>query len=197
MTTFGFSKKNCALIRRYGWILRITPVLWIKARDCMKSGVNLVLQLQNKFLSKNQQTKSWCQLFILLFIGRSIEWKRSSIIHQDNTPIHESVLTMTKFNELKYELFDHTMYAPDVILSDLYLFQHPKYNGWKRTSVLLKNHHSDAFQWNGGTLELMYYAGIINNEKYNNLPINNMNIWSILKWICSCYLESTRLVNLW
>ncbi|EFN84600.1 Histone-lysine N-methyltransferase SETMAR, partial [Harpegnathos saltator] len=40
------------------------------------------------------------------------------IFHQDNAPTHKSVLSMFKFNELKYKLLDHPLYSPDLAPSD-------------------------------------------------------------------------------
>jgi len=48
------------------------------------------------------------------------------IFHQDNAPAHKSVLTMAKFNELKYELLEHPPYSPDLAPSDYYLFRNLK-----------------------------------------------------------------------
>lgn len=48
------------------------------------------------------------------------------IFHQDNAPAHKSVLSMSKFNELKYELLDHPPYSPDLAPSDFYLFRNLK-----------------------------------------------------------------------
>ncbi|EFN86528.1 Histone-lysine N-methyltransferase SETMAR, partial [Harpegnathos saltator] len=41
------------------------------------------------------------------------------IFHQDNAPAHTSVLSMSKFNELKYKLLDHPPYSPDLAPSEL------------------------------------------------------------------------------
>lgn len=38
------------------------------------------------------------------------------IFHQDDAFAHKSVLTMTIFSELKYELLDHPPYSPDSLL---------------------------------------------------------------------------------
>ena len=36
------------------------------------------------------------------------------IFHQDNAPAYKGVLTMIKFNELKYDLPEHPPYSPDL-----------------------------------------------------------------------------------
>lgn len=48
------------------------------------------------------------------------------IFHQDNARVHKSVLTMAKFNELKYELLEHPPYSPDLAPSDYFLFRNLK-----------------------------------------------------------------------
>lgn len=52
--------------------------------------------------------------------------KKKIIYLQDNAPAHKSVLTMAKFNELKYELLEHPPYSPDLAPSDYYLFRNLK-----------------------------------------------------------------------
>lgn len=48
--------------------------------------------------------------------------KKKIIFLQDNAPAHKSILTMTKFNELKYDLLEHPPYSPDLAPSDFFLF---------------------------------------------------------------------------
>ena len=52
--------------------------------------------------------------------------KKTIIFHQDNARVHTSFLTMVKLNELKYELFEHPPYSPDLAPSDYYLFRNLK-----------------------------------------------------------------------
>ena len=57
--------------------------------------------------------------------------KKTIIFHQDNARVHTSFLTMVKLNELKYELFEHPPYSPDLAPSDYYyhLTSHVLYIG--------------------------------------------------------------------
>ena len=52
--------------------------------------------------------------------------QHKKIFHQDNASVHKSVLTMTKFKDLKYELLEHPPYSPDLAPSDYYLFRNLK-----------------------------------------------------------------------
>ena len=52
--------------------------------------------------------------------------KKTIIFHQDNARVHTGFLTMVKLNELKYELFEHPPYSPDLAPSDYYLFRNLK-----------------------------------------------------------------------
>ncbi|KZC14057.1 Histone-lysine N-methyltransferase SETMAR [Dufourea novaeangliae] len=63
--------------------------------------------------------------YILLFYCR----KGKNAVHASknyNARVHTSVLTMAKFNELKYELLEHPAYSPDLAPSDYYLFPNLK-----------------------------------------------------------------------
>ena len=48
--------------------------------------------------------------------------KKKVIFHQDNAPCHKSIKTMTKFNELGFQLLPHPPYSPDLASSDYWLF---------------------------------------------------------------------------
>jgi histone-lysine N-methyltransferase SETMAR len=52
--------------------------------------------------------------------------KRKSLFHQDNAPVHTSVIAMAKINALKFELLPHTPYSPDLAPSDYFLFPNLK-----------------------------------------------------------------------
>lgn len=56
---------------------------------------------------------SWMKVFVR---------KYKIIFHQDNALAYKSVLGITKFNELKYELLEYPLYSPDLTSSDYYLF---------------------------------------------------------------------------
>ena len=52
--------------------------------------------------------------------------KKEILFHQDNAPSHTSAVAMAKIHEFRFELLDHPPYSPDLALSDLFLFPHPK-----------------------------------------------------------------------
>ena len=52
--------------------------------------------------------------------------KKKIIFHQDNAPLHTSVIAMAKLHELRYELLQQPPYSPDLVPSDFHLF--PKLN---------------------------------------------------------------------
>jgi hypothetical protein len=44
--------------------------------------------------------------------------KKKVLLHQDNAPVHTSVVAMSKIPELQFELIDHPPYSPDLATSD-------------------------------------------------------------------------------
>ena len=52
--------------------------------------------------------------------------EKESLFHQDNAPIHKSVIAMAKINELKFKLLPHAPYSPDLGPSDYFLFPNLK-----------------------------------------------------------------------
>jgi len=48
--------------------------------------------------------------------------KKKNIFHQDNAPVHKSVLAMGKLRDLHYELLEYTPSSPDLAPSDFFLF---------------------------------------------------------------------------
>jgi len=59
--------------------------------------------------------------------------KKKVLFHQDNAPVHTSVIAMAKINELKFELLPHAPYSPDLASSDYFLFPNlKKWLGGKR-----------------------------------------------------------------
>jgi len=52
--------------------------------------------------------------------------RKKIIFHQDNAPLHTSVIAMAKLYELRYELLQQPPYSPDLVPSDFHLF--PKLN---------------------------------------------------------------------
>lgn len=59
--------------------------------------------------------------------------KKKVLFHQDNAPVHTSVIAVAKINELKFELLPHAPYSPDLAPSDYFLFPNlKKWLGGKR-----------------------------------------------------------------
>lgn len=55
------------------------------------------------------------------FVKRDLIWRGKKIIfHQDNAPVHKSVVTIAKLNDLKYEFLDHPPYSSNLAPSDYY-----------------------------------------------------------------------------
>ena len=84
------------------------------------------------YLEKGKTINSEYYCNLLDQLDKNIREKRSGlqkktiIFHQDNARVHTSFLTMVKLNELKYELFEHPPYSPDLAPSDYYLFRNLK-----------------------------------------------------------------------
>ena len=59
--------------------------------------------------------------------------KKKVLFHQDNAPVHTSVIAMAKIHELKFELLPHPPYSPDLAPCDFHLFPNlKKWLGGKR-----------------------------------------------------------------
>ncbi|XP_023220365.1 histone-lysine N-methyltransferase SETMAR-like [Centruroides sculpturatus] len=54
--------------------------------------------------------------------------KKKVLFHQDNAPVHTSVIAMAKINELRFKLLPHAPYSPDLAPSDYFLF--PNLKNW-------------------------------------------------------------------
>ena len=52
--------------------------------------------------------------------------KKKVLFHQDNAPIHTSVIVMAKINELKFKLLPHATYLPHLASSDYFIFPNLK-----------------------------------------------------------------------
>ena len=48
------------------------------------------------------------------------------LFHQDNAPVHTSVIAMAKINDLKFKLLPHAPYPPDLAPSDYCFFPNLK-----------------------------------------------------------------------
>ena len=48
------------------------------------------------------------------------------LFHQDNAPVHASVIAMAKIDELKFKLLPHVQCSPDLASSDYFLFPNLK-----------------------------------------------------------------------
>lgn len=47
---------------------------------------------------------------------------QESLLPQDNTPSHESTISMAKLSEFGFQLRPHPLYTPELVLSDFFLF---------------------------------------------------------------------------
>ncbi|KAG5320103.1 SETMR methyltransferase, partial [Acromyrmex heyeri] len=52
--------------------------------------------------------------------------KKKVLFHQDNARVYTCPVSMTKFNEFRYELFPHPAYSPDLAPCDYFLFPNLK-----------------------------------------------------------------------
>ena len=48
------------------------------------------------------------------------------LFHQDNAPVHTSIIVMDKINESKFKLLPYASYEPDLAPSDYFLFPYLK-----------------------------------------------------------------------
>ena len=48
--------------------------------------------------------------------------KKKVLLHQDNAPCHKSIAMMAKLYELHFEWLPHSLYSPDLVPSDKWLF---------------------------------------------------------------------------
>lgn len=84
------------------------------------------------YLEKGKTITSAYYVSLLNQLNDKIREKRSGlkkkkiIFLQDNAPAHKSFLTITKLNDLKYDLLDHPPYSPDLAPSDFFLFTNLK-----------------------------------------------------------------------
>ena len=52
--------------------------------------------------------------------------RKNVLFHEDNVPVHISVITMAKINEWKFKLLPHAPYSSDLVPSDYFLFPNLK-----------------------------------------------------------------------
>ena len=80
------------------------------------------------FLPKGQTINSDYYVALLDRLEDAIKKKRPHmakkklLFQQDNAPVHKSMKTMVKLNDLRFELLPHPPYSPDLAPSDFYLF---------------------------------------------------------------------------
>ena len=48
--------------------------------------------------------------------------KKKPLFQRNNAPVHKSMKTMVKLNDLRFELLSHPPYSPDLAALDFYLF---------------------------------------------------------------------------
>lgn len=80
------------------------------------------------YLTKGKTINSEYYIKLLIRLKEEIALKRPGmqkkkiLFHQDNAPIHKSYATMSKLDELHFELLPHPPYSPDLAPSDYFLF---------------------------------------------------------------------------
>ena len=80
------------------------------------------------FLPKGQPINSDYYITLLDRLEDAIKKKRphmakkNPMFQQDYAPVHKSMKTMVKLNDLRFELLPHSPYSPDLAPSDFYLF---------------------------------------------------------------------------
>ena len=80
------------------------------------------------FLPKGQTINSDYYIALLNRLEDAIKKKRphmakkKSLFPEDNAPVHQSMKTMVKLNDLRFELLPDPPYSPDLAPSDFYLF---------------------------------------------------------------------------
>jgi len=93
--------------------------------------------------------------------------KKKVLFHQDNAPVHTSIIAMAKINELKFELLPHAPYSPDLAPSDYFLF--PNLKKWLGDKRFTNNEEVESAV-NG-------YFEEFNSSYYNiNRPSKLLNI---------------------
>ena len=80
------------------------------------------------FLPKGQTINSDYYIALLDRLKDAIKKKRphmakkKPLFRQDNAPVHKSMKTMVKLNDLRFQLLPHLPYSPDLAPSVFYLF---------------------------------------------------------------------------
>ena len=64
------------------------------------------------------------------------------LFHQDNAPVHTSVIAMAKINKLKFKLLPHEPYSPDLAHSDFVLF--PNLKKWLGGQIFANNEEMES-----------------------------------------------------
>lgn len=81
------------------------------------------------YLQKGQTIKSEYYANLLQRLNDKIAEKRPDLVdekilfHQDNAPVHTSVIEKAKMQEWEWELVSHPPYSPDLAPSDYFLFR--------------------------------------------------------------------------
>ena len=79
------------------------------------------------FLSKGQSINNDYYFALLDRLEDAIKKKRphmakkKTLFSQDNAPVHKSMKTIVKLNDLRFELLPHPLYSPDIAPSDFYV----------------------------------------------------------------------------
>ncbi|KZC13398.1 Histone-lysine N-methyltransferase SETMAR [Dufourea novaeangliae] len=92
----------------------------------------------HRILTENLDMRKLCARWVPRLLTMEQKQRREDVsieflFHQDNAPVHTSVITMANINELKFELLHHAPYSPDLAPSDYFLFPNlKKWLGGKR-----------------------------------------------------------------
>ena len=68
--------------------------------------------------------------------------KKKVLFHQDNAPVHTSIIAMAKINDLKIKSLPHTPHSPDLASSDYFLFQNLK--KWLGDQIFANNEEVES-----------------------------------------------------
>ncbi|XP_052827628.1 histone-lysine N-methyltransferase SETMAR-like [Octopus bimaculoides] len=65
----------------------------------------------------------------------NVNQTKGVLLHQDNAPVHKSVIARAAVNDCGFGLVDHLPYSPDLAPSDYFLFPNMKKTfGWEAVS---------------------------------------------------------------
>ena len=87
-------------------------------------GILLIDYLQNRqMINSTYYASLLTQLREKIKIKRRGKLTKGVLFHQDNAPVHKSVITMAAIHDCGFKLIEHPRYSPDLAPSDYQLFQ--------------------------------------------------------------------------